>query len=165
MPNDIGHTSWEKGMGSPRISAPSPLADSPWFWLAVFSGMGLVALLAIGAKYDRRQVEIELEFQGRERAAYDARLAEVAGDRSPSLDGNFQARESAPGDPASQPLPYSAPGDPQVPLWPIQFLAGAVFLVALSVLVWKRYSPVNKDQERFRGRSGRNSGRCDDALH
>jgi hypothetical protein len=46
----------------------SPITDSPWFWLLTFSGMSLVALLAIGPKYALRQGGLENRFLNRETA-------------------------------------------------------------------------------------------------
>ncbi len=53
------------------MNAPLPprpansLADSPWFWLCVFSAAALVALTAIGPKYLRRQARLENRFEHR----------------------------------------------------------------------------------------------------
>lgn len=45
-----------------------PLSDSPWFWLALFSGMACLALVAIDPKFTRRQARIEHRFENRVRA-------------------------------------------------------------------------------------------------
>jgi hypothetical protein len=49
--------------------AREPLADSPWFWLCLFSGVALAAVAIIGPKYARRQHGIERKFQMREHVA------------------------------------------------------------------------------------------------
>ena len=43
-----------------------PVTDSPWFWLFLFGGMGIVALAAIAPKYLRRQTGIERQYTARE---------------------------------------------------------------------------------------------------
>ena len=52
--------------GPPRndSAAPpkTPLAESPWFWLALFAGMGLFALVVIQGKYTRRQGRIDQRY-------------------------------------------------------------------------------------------------------
>lgn len=48
--------------------ASAPLADSPWFWLLLFSIFGLAALVTVGPKYSLRQGGIETRFQNRETA-------------------------------------------------------------------------------------------------
>ena len=40
----------------------TPLAESPWFWLALFAGMGLFALVVIQGKYTRRQGRIDQRY-------------------------------------------------------------------------------------------------------
>lgn len=47
-----------------RSTAPSktPLAESPWFWLALFAGMALFALVVIQGKYTRRQGRIDQRY-------------------------------------------------------------------------------------------------------
>ena len=48
---------------SPPTDSPKvPLAESPWFWLALFAGMGLFALVVIQGKYTRRQGRIDQRY-------------------------------------------------------------------------------------------------------
>jgi hypothetical protein len=81
----------------------SPLTDSPWFWVLVFSLMGLGALVAISGKYGQRQSRLERQYQARERV-----------------------REDSMSDPARR--EYSSPERTLVPLWPL-----AVVLIAVAV--------------------------------
>ncbi|MEX0802991.1 MAG: hypothetical protein WD688_06705 [Candidatus Binatia bacterium] len=46
--------------------APWHFADSPLFWLAMFSGVAVFALSIIWTKYEQRQAKIEANFQMRE---------------------------------------------------------------------------------------------------
>lgn len=41
------------------MSARATLTDSPWFWLFLFGGMGLVAVIAVGPKHARRQERLD----------------------------------------------------------------------------------------------------------
>lgn len=59
------------------MSQRSNLADNPWFWLMLFGGMGIVAVVAIGPKHAARQARLERMAESRQRAAA-AREAGVA---------------------------------------------------------------------------------------
>lgn len=89
------------------------ITDSPWFWVLLFSLMGLAALAAISGKYGQRQSRLERQYQVRERV-----------------------REDALGDPERR--EYSSPEAPLVPLWPL-----AVVLVAVATgagaMLWREY--------------------------
>ncbi len=45
-----------------------PLTDSPWFWAHVFAAAALAAVLLRGSHVHQRQVQIERNGQGRQRA-------------------------------------------------------------------------------------------------
>jgi hypothetical protein len=92
-----------------------PLTDSPWFWLLVFSLMALLALLAIGGKYGRRQTRLELQYQARER------IAERGAEK------NNPAAAARTNDQASR-RDFASPGNNLIPLWP---LAALLFLIAI----------------------------------
>ena len=69
---------------SPVLSSEFPvpssaLTASPWFWLLLFAGFGIGALLAIGPKYSLRQGGIETRFQNRQMARqWDGEVIESA---------------------------------------------------------------------------------------
>lgn len=52
-----------------NAAAPRPISDSPWFWAYLFGTFALIALALAAPKFSRRQVQIEREAQGRQRAA------------------------------------------------------------------------------------------------
>jgi hypothetical protein len=87
----------------------APITDSPWFWVLVFSLMGLGALVAIGGKYSQRQSRLERQYQARERV-----------------------REDALDDPARR--EYSSPEQTLIPLWPLAILLIAVAAGAAVML-------------------------------
>ena len=44
-------------------------AESPWMYLVLFTGVGLLAALAIAPKYARREAGLEQKYQARQEAA------------------------------------------------------------------------------------------------
>ena len=91
------------------MSQRPPITDSPWFWVLLFSVVGLVALAAISGQYGKRQARLERQYQARERI-----------------------REDAVGDPRRP--EYSAPDKTLVPIWPLAVVLGGVVLVAAVML-------------------------------
>ena len=91
------------------VSNPAPITDSPWFWVLLFSVMGLIALVAISGQYGKRQARLERQYQARERVAEDA----VA-------------------DPERR--QYATPNATLVPLWPLAILLGGVIVLAAVML-------------------------------
>lgn len=102
------------------------MTDSPWFWLGLFGLSALVALVAIGPKFQRRHARLELQSQVREQVwrgqlvqpgpqAGDAATVAVQGTASePATDGAW--------------------------LWPLGGLAAIVTMVCWSRLWWLRRS-------------------------
>jgi hypothetical protein len=93
----------------------APVTDSPWFWVLAFSLMALLALVAIGTKYGRRQTRLELQYQARER---------IAERRATTNNSPADARSN---DQTSR-REFASPGDNLIPLWP---LAVVLFFVAI----------------------------------
>jgi hypothetical protein len=92
----------------------APLTDSPWFWVLAFSLMAMLALVAIGTKYARRQTRLELQYQARERIA-ERRAAANNPVTAERIDDRSGGRE------------FASPGDNLIPLWPLAIL---LFLIA-----------------------------------
>jgi hypothetical protein len=93
-------------METPRRS---PLTDSPWFWVLVFAGMALAALLAIGPKYGGRQARLERQYQARERIA--ARSTD-----EPQHD-------------------YASADNTLIPLWPLALVLSVLVIFAVIMLI------------------------------
>lgn len=53
------------------------LAESPWFWLSLFGGMGILAVVVIGPKYTARIARVERMQQTRERIAIERATADL----------------------------------------------------------------------------------------
>jgi hypothetical protein len=116
-----------------------PLTDSAWFWVLLFSLVGLLALVAMSPKYGRRQANIERQYQARERVA-EKITAENNPDASARID-DLDARR-----------PYVATtSEKLIPIWPLAVLLALVSLVAAVMLVrsqrgWGRLAAANSEQ-------------------
>ncbi len=104
------------------VTDRTPITDSPWYWVLLFSLMALVALAAISGKYGRRQANIERQYQARERIA-EKRAAENNSPASARIVDQQDRR------------PLATPADHLVPLWPLAILLALAALVAAAMLV------------------------------
>jgi type VI protein secretion system component VasF len=100
----------------------SPVTDSPWFWVMMFSLMALGALVAIGGKYGRRQAAIERQFQAR------TRVAEQLASENNSTAETRIAEQTPPRD-------FATPGETLIPLWPLAAVLVLIVVFALIMLV------------------------------
>jgi type VI protein secretion system component VasF len=100
----------------------SPVTDSPWFWVLMFSLMALGALVAIGGKYGRRQAAIERQFQAR------TRVAEQLASENNSTAETRIAEQTPPRD-------FATPGETLIPLWPLAAVLVLIVVFALIMLV------------------------------
>jgi hypothetical protein len=98
-------------------SRTSP-ADSPWFWLLLFSAAGLVFLAVAWPKYVRRQGRLELQYYAGE---------EITRRRA---EGAPAARDV--GQEGSQPPPPA--GELIVTLWPIAAILVGMMIVSAFML-------------------------------
>ena len=106
-----------------ETSPTAPITDSPWFWFALFSAVGLAALLATGGKFGKRQAGIENR--------YKARAAVAEGYE---VDTDATGRKSVAESPVDTP-DYSTPNRLEIPLWPIQLTVGAILVASVVMLV------------------------------
>jgi len=104
------------------MSKHPPITDSPWLWFALFSAVGLTALLATGGKFGNRQAEIERK--GQARAAVGAGL---------TITEDGTGRKTAENVPK-----YSKPGMTKIRLKPLAITIGAVLVASLGMLVRER---------------------------
>lgn len=91
------------------MSDEAPITDSPWFWVLLFSIVGLIALGGISGQYGRRQARLERQYQARERI-----------------------RDEAVNDPARR--DYATAEHTLVPIWPLAILLGGVIVLAAVML-------------------------------
>ena len=90
-----------------------PLSDSPWFWAYLFATSALIGLALINPKFERRQAQIERQFQGRSRAE------QVKAGQTPDVQ-------------------LSTPGDTRWNLRPL-YVTTAVIAGIGWILVWRRH--------------------------
>ena len=114
------------------MTRQTPITDSPWLWFAVFSAVGLSALLGTGGKFGNRQAQIERK--GQARAAVGDGLTIVQ-------DGT--GRKSAENVPE-----YSRPGMTKIRLKPLAITVGAILVVSLTMLVRERLFANNDSANR-----------------
>jgi hypothetical protein len=99
-----------------------PITDSPWLWFALFSGVGLVALVATGGKFGDRQAQIERKGQAHE-----------------AVVGGIDVQEEASGKlTVENPPDYSRPGHIHIHLGPLVAVIGAVCAGSLVMLARER---------------------------
>jgi hypothetical protein len=113
----------------------SPVTDSPWFWVMMFSLMALGALVAIGGKYGRRQAAIERQYQARTRVA-----EQQASANNSAADARLNEQASA--------RNFAAPDDTLIPLWPLAVVLILVSLFAAIMLARGRGRPGSPVAER-----------------
>jgi hypothetical protein len=109
-------------MSQPSSTSPvrTPITDSPWFWLALFSVGGIAAVLLIEQQYRPRQRRLEMQYRAQEEIL----------------------RRQAAGEPAARGVGQEGGAPPPtereliIPLWP---LIGVCLLVfAMSVyMIWR----------------------------
>ncbi len=103
-------------------SPKSPITDSPWLWFALFTAVGMSALIATGGKLGRRQANIENKYQ--------ARTAVATGDLQVEELGGQKRTRGAP--------EYSTPEAPEIPLWPVEVILGVLCAASIVLLVRQR---------------------------
>jgi uncharacterized membrane protein YhaH (DUF805 family) len=119
------------------------MADSPWFWVCVFSMAATVALFVMDGKYGHRQGHIEDEYRFGTRTLQRPTLS---GDKLPSA--TSQSTDVTPGDRRTDadqsnlaPLdsgPQPATHELLISLVPLRFLAIATMIVSWIALQWRR---------------------------
>ncbi len=57
---------------TPADDRPS-VADSPWLWIAIFVCGALIALTLMSSKFQRRQLQLELQYEARQAAGQSVR--------------------------------------------------------------------------------------------
>jgi len=107
----------------------SPVTDSPWFWVLMFSGMALAALLAIGPKYGGRQARLERQYQARERIAE-------------RRDANNETARVRTSDQAER-RDFASAEETLVPLWPLALLLSVVVILSVGGVAPARTKPDN----------------------
>jgi hypothetical protein len=109
---------------SEKATAPRPpITDSPWLWAALFTAVGLAALLATGGKFGKRQANIENKYQARSAVASGAIEVEDDGTGVKT---------------ATQRPEYSTPEKQIIPLWPLEIVLGVICVGSIAMLLRQR---------------------------
>jgi hypothetical protein len=105
---------------SPTSPARAPITDSVWFWLALFSLGGIVAVLLIEQQYRPRQRRLEMQYRAQEEIL----------------------RRQAAGEATARPVGEEGDAPPPtdreliIPLWPL--IAACLLVFASSVyMIWR----------------------------
>lgn len=114
----------------PAPKSPPPLSDSPLFWLLLFSGAAIVAVVAIQPKFAQREARLERMYHARLRAAARAQQG-----------GAGQGTGAADRSPEEPPAPGESP-EPIVGLRSLALLlAGILLAAACGLAVVRRHRP------------------------
>lgn len=100
----------------------SPLTDTPWYWVLIFSLMALAALVAIGPKYGPRQAGIERQYQARERVAE-------------KITAENNSKDAARIDDRDGRRAFATPDHQLIPLWPLATLLTLIAIVSAVMLI------------------------------
>jgi len=109
-------------------------------WLALFSAVGLSALLATGGKFGKRQSGIERRYQARNWQAKDLERMDRLGNgkvEKPRAE-KPQAENTQTGSEQVAIPNYSSPAKTIVGLWPLAGVLGALCVTSLVMLLFTR---------------------------
>jgi hypothetical protein len=122
----------------------SPLGDSPWYWVCMFSMAALAALFVMDGKYGRRQDHLENEYR------YGTRTVEPGvGGRGSGVGANdgtgdsdrgtrdFANASLDSGDSSQTPGPRPLTPDRLISLWPLRIGAIGATLFSAGMLILK----------------------------
>ena len=129
-PNTAGRCSPKSKMSQTPSETPlasslhrEPITDSPWLWSALFTAVGLSALIATGGKLGKRQANIENKYQAR---------AAVAS-------GQVRIEESGTGEKRATGAPaYTTPERPAIPIWPLEIILAVICATSFGLLLRQR---------------------------
>jgi hypothetical protein len=120
------------------IPVPRKLADNPWFWVALFGGVGLVGVMLIGPKFTARWSRVERMQETRERVAIEKAQKSAAVAMGVKSEATSNAKPKPDATPTGSDDPSSLPerepyveADFQQPM-PLRFLL-VLMMVVMSV--------------------------------
>jgi hypothetical protein len=101
----------------------SPLTDSPWFWVLLFSlfALGALAVMVFSGWYGKRQTRLERQYQARYRVA-----EKITAENNPAASERTDGLEAR--------RPFASPGNNLIKTWPLAVLLGIVAAVAAAML-------------------------------
>ncbi len=135
-----------------KRSSSQRWSETPWFWLLLFSGMALLALVAVNPKYRRRQGRLIRQFEARQQRApfashepgtHDAaappsrQKMEDRRERSPAHSPGEIFTDEASEDAATRREETARRMERRSQLTPLLLLIGALFAVGALALLYQ----------------------------
>jgi hypothetical protein len=108
------------------MPAPRTIAENPWFWLALFGGVGLVGIMLIAPKFGARWARVERMQETRTRIAQEKAARITAGEKATAVE---QPKQPKPTDAPPEPEPY-VESDFQESM-PLKYLLGLMMVVMM----------------------------------
>lgn len=108
------------------MTAPRTIAENPWFWLALFGGVGLVGIMLIAPKFGARWARVERMQETRTRIAQEKAARIAAGEAATAIE-RPQSPKTA--DAPPEPEPY-VESDFQESM-PLKYLLGLMMVVMM----------------------------------
>jgi hypothetical protein len=122
--------------------AKSPLAESPWFWLALFAGMALFALVVIQGKYTRRQGRIDQRYvdklEAQQQAANKRRELVAQAEQSGGAAVVVGQAESEDADAAEKEGVRMSEARARTSLFRLMVLFGVIIPIAIAMVIVAR---------------------------
>jgi hypothetical protein len=118
----------------------APAADSPWFWVFVFSTSATVALFVMSNKYNHRQghIEDEYRFGTRSLRKWPATANQSAATSAANSGANNPQGDAAPQSLDSAAGPQPPTHDLLISLVPLRFIAIGAMIVSWVALQLRR---------------------------
>lgn len=108
------------------MPAPRTIAENPWFWLALFGGVGLVGIMLIAPKFGARWARVERMQETRNRIAQEKAARLAASEAATAVE---QPKQPKPTDAPPEPEPY-VESDFQESM-PLKYLLGLMMVVMM----------------------------------
>ncbi len=119
------------------------LAESPWFWLALFAGMALFALVVIQGKYARRQGRIDQRYvdklEAQQSAEQKRREVAIAAEQSGSAAVVVGQPEAEEADAAEKEGVRMNEARARTSLFRLMVFFGVIAPIAIAMLIYARH--------------------------
>ena len=128
----------------------TPLAESPWFWLALFAGMGLFALVVIQGKYTRRQGRIDQRYvdklEAQQHAAHQRQELAAQAEKSGGaavLVGPAEAEDASKSEKKGVRMNEARA---RTSLFRLMVLFGVIVPIAIAMVIFARHQAKTSDE-------------------
>jgi len=128
----------------------APLAESPWFWLALFAGMALFALVVIQGKYTRRQGRLDQRYidklEAQQQAAHKRRELVAQAEQSGGAAVVVGQAEAEDADDAEKEGVRMSEARARTSLFRLMVLFGVIAPIAIAMLIFVRRAAKTSDE-------------------